>query len=64
MYVHYQLAGLTASAASAANSISIISIFNAGGRLVWATLSDKIGRIKVLFILFSLTSVSMFQLVS
>ncbi|MGL5353038.1 MAG: MFS transporter, partial [Clostridium sp.] len=55
-----QLAGLTATAA--ANSIAIISIFNAGGRLIWATLSDKIGRIKVLFILFSLTSISMFSI--
>lgn len=43
----------------AANSVAIIALFNAGGRIGWGALSDRIGRLKVIFLLFVLNSVSM-----
>lgn len=52
-----ELAGLSAS--TAATAVSAVAIFNATGRLFWGTLSDKIGRIKVLTILFRITTVCM-----
>ncbi|MEG3042119.1 MAG: OFA family MFS transporter [Clostridium sp.] len=53
-----QLAGL--SPQISANSVSTIAFFNAGGRLVWGSLSDKLSRLKVIFILFTITGISMF----
>ena len=40
-----QLVGL--SAATAANAVAMIAIFNTVGRIILGTLSDKIGRMKI-----------------
>lgn len=48
--------------ASAANAVALIAIFNASGRLIWGTLSDKLGRIKVIFIMFIITAITMIAL--
>ncbi|MFT9497365.1 L-lactate MFS transporter [Anaerosolibacter sp.] len=55
-----QLAGLAPSVA--ANVVAIIALFNASGRIIWGALSDKLGRIKVVVILFVITSASMFYM--
>lgn len=55
-----QLAGLEPD--TAANVVAIIALFNAGGRLVWGALSDNLGRIKVILILFAITAASMFYM--
>lgn len=52
-----QLAGLEASVA--AHAVAMIALFNAGGRLVWGTLSDKLGRIKVVTLMFIITALAM-----
>jgi len=52
-----QLAGLDPDVA--ANAVAMIALFNAGGRLIWGTLSDKLGRIKVVFMMFTITAISM-----
>lgn len=41
--------------AVAANSVGLIALFNAGGRLAWGTISDKLGRIQVVLIMFGIT---------
>ena len=46
-----QLAGLTP--AVAANAVAMVAIFNTAGRIILGTLSDKVGRLKV--VLFTLT---------
>lgn len=43
----------------AANAVALIALFNAGGRLVWGTFSDILGRVKVVFMMFSITVVSL-----
>lgn len=55
-----ELAGL--SPGTAANVVAIIALFNAGGRLIWGALSDKLGRISVVLILFLVTAVAMFYM--
>ncbi|MCC5911687.1 MAG: OFA family MFS transporter [Clostridiaceae bacterium] len=52
-----QLAGL--EDAVAANAVAMIALFNAGGRITWGTLSDKIGRIKVVTMMFIITAIAM-----
>ncbi len=52
-----QLAGLDESVA--ANAVSIIALFNASGRIIWGSLSDRFGRIRMISIMFILTAVSM-----
>lgn len=52
-----QLAGL--ETAVAANAVAMIALFNAGGRLIWGTLSDKLGGVKVVTIMFIITAISM-----
>lgn len=52
-----QLAGL--SPVVAANAVSLIALFNAGGRIILGGLSDKLGRIRVIFMMFAITAVSM-----
>ncbi|QZY53877.1 L-lactate MFS transporter [Crassaminicella profunda] len=52
-----QLAGLKASVA--ANAVAMIALFNASGRLIWGTLSDKLGRIRVVTMMFVITAISM-----
>lgn len=41
--------------AVAANAVGLIALFNAGGRLAWGTISDKLGRIQVVLIMFAIT---------
>lgn len=43
--------------AVAANSVGLIALFNAGGRLAWGTISDKLGRVQVVLIMFVITIV-------
>ena len=52
-----ELAGLTP--AIAANAVAVLALFNAGGRLSWGVISDKIGRIKSILIMFITTAISM-----
>ena len=44
---------------TAANTVSIIAIFNASGRLFWGAASDKIGRIKTVRFMFVITGFAM-----
>lgn len=55
-----QLAGLEASVA--ANAVAMIALFNASGRLIWGTLSDKLGRIRVVTIMFLITAIAMISM--
>lgn len=55
-----ELADLDASVA--ANAVALIALFNASGRLIWGTVSDKIGATKVILIMFVITAISMFTL--
>jgi OFA family oxalate/formate antiporter-like MFS transporter len=52
-----QLAGL--EPAAAANAVAMVALFNAGGRLFWGTLSDRMGRIIVVKIMFVITAAAM-----
>ncbi|MBI9012554.1 MAG: OFA family MFS transporter [Clostridiales bacterium] len=47
------------SPVTAANAVGLIALFNAGGRLAWGTISDKLGRIRVVTMMFALTAVSL-----
>ncbi len=55
-----ELVGL--SAVAAANSVSVIALFNASGRIFWGSLSDRAGRVKVLYWMFGLTALSLIAL--
>ncbi len=46
----------------AANAVALIALFNAGGRLAWGTISDKLGRVEVVLVMFVLTAVSLIAL--
>jgi len=37
-------------------------LFNASGRLIWGTLSDKLGRIRVVTIMFLITAIAMISM--
>ena len=50
-----QLVGL--SAATAANAVAMVAIFNTLGRIILGPLSDKIGRLKSLLVLLLLWQV-------
>lgn len=52
-----QLAGLDDLVA--ANAVAMIALFNASGRLIWGILSDKLGRIRVITMMFIITAISM-----
>ncbi|MFA5527582.1 MAG: OFA family MFS transporter [Peptostreptococcales bacterium] len=54
------LAHLTPSAA--AFTVTVIALFNTGGRLIWGTISDYIGRPFSLLLIFILSALSMFSL--
>jgi OFA family oxalate/formate antiporter-like MFS transporter len=41
----------------AANAVALIALFNAGGRLIWGTVSDILGRVRVVSIMFALTAI-------
>ncbi len=55
-----QLANL--DALTAANAVPLISLFNASGRLIWGSLSDRLGRLKVINTMFFITSISMISM--
>jgi OFA family oxalate/formate antiporter-like MFS transporter len=52
-----ELAGLTAAAA--AGAVMLLSIFNAFGRIFWGRVSDGLGRMKTLFIMFLIAGIAM-----
>ena len=52
------------SAAAAAGFVGVLSLFNMGGRFVWASLSDFIGRKGTYFVFFVLGAVLFFALPS
>lgn len=52
-----ELANLTHKAAY--NAVVVVALFNALGRILWGSLSDKIGRVTALFYMYLLTIVSM-----
>jgi len=47
------------SAATAALAVMLLSIFNGAGRIFWGRVSDALGRMKTLFIMFVLCGVAM-----
>ncbi|AKL97248.1 nitrate/nitrite transporter [Clostridium aceticum] len=47
---------------TAANAVAMIAFFNASGRLVWGSLSDKLGRIKVVSMMLAITAVGMIMM--
>lgn len=53
-----QVAGLTPL--EAGSIVSILAIVNTIGRMFWGTLSDKIGRTKVIFIMYVISAITMF----
>lgn len=40
---------------TAANAVGLIALFNAGGRLAWGAISDKLGRVRVVTMMFVMT---------
>lgn len=55
-----QLVGL--SAATAANAVAIVAIFNTVGRIILGPLSDKVGRLKIVTATFVVIATSVFVL--
>ncbi|VYU64598.1 MFS transporter [Clostridium tertium] len=55
-----QLVGLTPEVA--ANAVAMVAIFNTAGRILLGTLSDKLGRLKVVILSLSVTAISVFIL--
>ncbi|MDD3852460.1 MAG: OFA family MFS transporter [Syntrophomonadaceae bacterium] len=51
-------------AATAANAVVVVAIFNAAGRIIWGTLSDKLGRMNSLLAMYILAAGSMFAMSS
>jgi OFA family oxalate/formate antiporter-like MFS transporter len=52
-----ELAGYTATTAAVA--VMLLSIFNGAGRIFWGRVSDGLGRMRTLFIMFTLCGVAM-----
>ncbi len=52
------------SAAAAANAVGVLALFNGAGRIVWGTVSDKIGRKHAMTLMFLLQSVMMLALIN
>jgi len=50
------------SEALAASAVMTVSVFNAAGRLIWGTVSDKLGRTKTLLIIFVICGITMIGL--
>jgi len=50
------------SATVAGSAVGILALFNAAGRIIWGWLSDKLGRSKAMFLMFSLQGVMMLVL--
>lgn len=55
-----QESGLTAAEAAAA--VGVLALFNGGGRIVWGFVSDRVGRRRTMFAMFTLNAVVMFLL--
>lgn len=55
-----QLVGLTPEVA--ANAVAMVAIFNTAGRIILGALSDKMGRLKVVILSLSITTISVFVL--
>ncbi|MDB1968987.1 OFA family MFS transporter [Clostridium tertium] len=55
-----ELVGLTPDVA--ANSVAMVAIFNTAGRIILGALSDKFGRLKVVILSLSITTVAVFAL--
>lgn len=55
-----QLVGLSPEVA--ANAVAMVAIFNTSGRLILGALSDKLGRLKVVLLALSVTTISVFVL--
>ena len=55
-----QLVGL--NAATAANAVAMVAIFNTVGRLILGSLSDKISRLKIVSVTFAVIAISVFVL--
>jgi len=51
------------SAAAAANAVGVLALFNGAGRIVWGTVSDKIGRKNTMTLMFLLQGMMMFALI-
>lgn len=49
-------------AAQAANAVVTVAIFNAAGRIIWGTISDKLGRINSLLAMYLLAALAMFSM--
>ena len=47
------MVGLSVGAASSA--VAIVALFNAGGRLIWGTMSDRFGRLNMIGLMFVIT---------
>ncbi len=54
--------GMTAEVA--ASAVGVLALFNGAGRIVWGTLSDRIGRMKAMMIMFILQGTMMLVLIS
>jgi len=52
------------SPAEAANAVVVVAIFNALGRIVWGTLSDKLGRVNSLLFMYIIAGIAMFLMSS
>lgn len=52
------------SAAAAANAVGVLALFNGAGRIVWGTVSDKIGRKNTMTLMFLLQGIMMFALIT
>lgn len=48
--------------AKAANAVVTVAIFNAAGRIIWGTISDKLGRINSLLAMYILAALAMFSM--
>lgn len=48
--------------AVAANAVAMVAIFNTAGRIILGALSDKVGRLRVIFFTFLITAVAVFVL--
>lgn len=55
-----ELVGLTPDVA--ANAVAMVAIFNTAGRIILGALSDKFGRLKVVILSLSITTISVFAL--
>ena len=51
------------SAATAANAVGVLALFNGAGRIIWGTASDKLGRKNSMTIMFLLQGVMMLGLI-